>query len=297
MSRREDVPQRFNVASYFVDRNVEEGRGERPALITDGGVTTYAELAEQVNRAGNVLLELGVRRGDRVLLALSDGLEFVATWYAAQKIGAVTAEVYTYLPVKDYAYFLRYTGAGVVVVDAVTVEAIREAAGGQQLLVAGPAGAEELRQGEHAFAALADAASPELQAAPTGRDDVAIWKFTTGSTGVPKACVHPASSPLLSFDSYARGVLDISRDDVVLPVPKLFFGYARDLAALFPFGVGGAGIAFADRSTPERIFELIARHRPTILVNVPTMISAMLAHPAAATAVGRSKGRLCATSS
>ena len=93
-----------------------------------------------------------------------------------------------------------------------------------------------------------------------------------------------ASSPLLSFDSYARGVLDISRDDVVLPVPKLFFGYARDLAALFPFGVGGAGIAFADRSTPERIFELIARHRPTILVNVPTMISAMLAHPAAATA-------------
>jgi benzoate-CoA ligase family protein len=111
---------------------------------------------------------------------------------------------------------------------------------------------------------------------------VAIWKFTTGSTGAPKACVHPTHSPLLSFDWYARGVLDITEQDVVLPVPKLFFGYARDLTALYPFGVGGTGIAFPERTTPERIFELIARHRPTILVNVPTMMSAMVAHPTAA---------------
>src|SRR4029453_6511368 len=73
--------------------------------------------------------------------------------------------------------------------------------------------------------------------------------------------------------------LDIREDDLVLPVPKLFFGYARDLAALYPFGVGAAGIAFPERSTPEKIFELIARHRPTILVNVPTMMRAMLEEP------------------
>ena len=298
MLRPEDVPHRFNVASHFVDRNVDEGRGDRPALLTDAGATTYAELAALVNRAGSVLRELGVRRGDRVLLALSDGVEFVATWYAAQKIGAVTAEVYTYLPVKDYAYFLAYTEARVVVVDAVTLDAVREAvhqtgretAGADRtLLVVGDAvgdaaGTGGLRPGEHSFATLVGQASAELDAAPTTRDDVAIWKFTTGSTGAPKACVHPARSPLLSFDWYARGVLDISPNDVVLPVPKLFFGYARDLAALFPFGVAGAGVVFPERSTPERIFELIERHRPTILVNVPTMMSAMLAHPAAATA-------------
>ncbi len=112
---------------------------------------------------------------------------------------------------------------------------------------------------------------------------MAIWKFTTGSTGAPKACVHTAASPVLSHHGYARGVLDIGGGDVVLPVPKLFFGYARDLAALYPFGVGGAGIAFAERTTADRIFELIARHRPTILVNVPTMMSAMVAHPDAST--------------
>jgi benzoate-CoA ligase family protein len=282
MLRREDIPDRFNIASNFVDRNVDDGLGGRAALITDAGTTTYAELATLVNRIGNVLRELGVHRGDRVLLALSDGVEFVATWYAAQKIGAVTAEVYTYLPVKDYAYFLRYTSASVVVVDAVTLDAVREAAGEQAtLLVVNAADAVELRPGEHSFAALVAQASPELDAAPTGRDDVAIWKFTTGSTGEPKACVHPAHSSLLSFDWYARGVLDLSADDVVLPVPKLFFGYARDLAALFPFGVGAAGVVFPERSTPERIFDLVERHRPTILVNVPTMMSAMLAHPSA----------------
>jgi acyl-coenzyme A synthetase/AMP-(fatty) acid ligase len=98
----------------------------------------------------------------------------------------------------------------------------------------------------------------------------------------------------LSHDWYARGVLGIRADDIVLPVPKLFFGYARDLTALYPFGVGGAGIAFPERTTAERIFELIARHRPTILVNVPTMMSLMVSHPDAA-AQDLSCLRLCSS--
>ncbi len=281
--RREDLPHHLNLASWFVDSNVEAGRGRRTAVVTDGGTTSYAELAERVNRVGHALRELGVRQGDRVLLALSDSVEFVATWYGAQKIGAVTAEVYTFLRAKDYAYALQYTGADVVVVDAATIEAVREASAGRhRLLVVDPTGGLELRPGEYSFTALTAAAPAELDPAPTSRDDVAIWKFTTGSTGAPKACVHPMHSPVLSHDWYARGVLDIAQDDVVLPVPKLFFGYARDLVALYPFGVGGAGVVFPERSTADRLFELIARHRPTILVNVPTMMSAMVNHPAAA---------------
>ena len=118
--------------------------------------------------------------------------------------------------------------------------------------------------------------SDELEPAPTTKDDIALWKFTTGSTGQPKGAVHPVHSPVLSNEWYAQGVLGIREDDVVLPVPKLFFGYARDLTALYPFGVGGAGIVFPERSTPERIFGLIAEHRPTILVNVPTMMAQMI---------------------
>jgi len=268
----EDIPRFCNLATHFVDRNVEEGRGDRTALIGPGGPTTYAELARLVNRSGNLLRNLGVRAEERVLLVLADSVEFVALWYGAQKIGAVTAEAYTFLKPKDYAYYLEYTRAGVVVVDETTEGPIREVAQSSRWL------REVLVINEERLAGVPD----ELDPAPTTKDDVAIWKFTTGSTGQPKAAVHPQHSPLLSCEWYAKGVLGLREDDLVLPVPKLFFGYARDLAALFPFGVGAAGIVFPERSTPERIFELIAEHRPTILVNVPTMMAQMVAHPDAA---------------
>jgi benzoate-CoA ligase family protein len=265
----DDIPRFFNLATHFVDRNVEEGRGDRTALIGPGGPTTYAELAALVNRSGNVLRELGVRAEERVLLVLGDSVEFVALWYGAQKIGAVTAEAYTFLQPKDYAYYLDYTRAGVVVVDETTEGPIREVA----------ADSRWLRHVLVVDGELLRDASDELEPAPTTKDDIAIWKFTTGSTGQPKAAVHPQHSPVLSCEWYANGVLGLREDDLVLPVPKLFFGYARDLAALFPFGVGAAGIVFPERSTPERIFELIGEHRPTILVNVPTMMAQMVGHP------------------
>jgi benzoate-CoA ligase family protein len=262
----DDLPRELNLANWFVDRNVEEGRGDRTALIGPGGPTTYAELARLVNCGGNLLRELGVRAEERVLLVLADSVEFVALWYGAQKIGAVTAEAYTFLQPKDYAYYLDYTRAGVVVVDETTEGPVREVAGSSPWL------REVLVIDEERLAGMPD----ELEPAPTTKDDVAIWKFTTGSTGQPKAAVHPTHSAVLSCEWYAKGVLGLREDDLVLPVPKLFFGYARDLAALFPFGVGAAGIVFPERSTPARIFELIARHEPTILVNVPTMMAQMI---------------------
>ncbi|GIH67795.1 benzoate-CoA ligase family protein [Sphaerimonospora thailandensis] len=274
--RFEDLPSEFNIATHFLDRNP----GDRTALITEAGRISYAELTTLADQVGNALRALGVRRGDRVLIALSDGVEFVASWYGAQKIGAVTAEVYTFLKPRDYRHYVDYVAPAVVVADRATLEPLR-ATGVRDLLVVGVPRCG-LREGEHHFDTLVAAQPAALVPVQVSAGEPAIWKFTTGSTGAPKACVLPARSPLLSFEWYAREVLDLRPDDVVLPVPKLFFGYARDLTALFPFGVGAAGIAFPERSTVERIFELIARHRPTILVNVPAMMSAMVAHPDAA---------------
>jgi benzoate-CoA ligase family protein len=274
-----------NLATYFLDRNVAEGRGHRTALASRAGVCTYQDLAGLTNQVGNALLEIGVRPHQRVLLAVADSFEFVAAWYAVQKIGAVTAEVYTFLQPKDYRYYLDYTDATLVIVDGPTLEQMRSAVDASRrrppLLVVNAPGAV-LRDREVLFDSIVLRQPAHLEAAPSTPDDIALWKFTTGSTGAPKACVHTARSPLVSYEGYARGVLDMRADDVVLPVPKLFFGYARDLAALFPFGAGGAGIVFPERTTPELIFELIARFRPTILVNVPTMMQAMLDHPSAA---------------
>jgi acyl-coenzyme A synthetase/AMP-(fatty) acid ligase len=153
---RRDLPEELNLASWFVDRNVEEGRGERTALIGPRGMTTYAELAGLVNRCGNLLLELGVRAGDRVLLVLGDSVEFVALWYGAQKIGAVTAEAYTFLQPKDYAYYLDYTDAAVVVADETTKDVIGEVAVERQVLLVD----DELR-------ARLERLPDELEPAPT----------------------------------------------------------------------------------------------------------------------------------
>lgn len=280
----DDIPPRFNLASHFVDGNLEAGNGEHTALRCGGQDVTYAELAGLMDRVGNVLRDLGVKREQRVFIALSDSPEFVATWYAVLKIGAVVADVYTFLLPKDYEYYLNYSRAEVAIVDLATLENVRAAAANcpelRSLLVVG-ASQDQLGPGEFSFPELVAKAPDRLEAAVTSRDDIAIWKFTTGSTGAPKAAVHPHHDPLISFDWYARGVLGYRSDDVVLPVPKLFFGYARDATTLFTFGVGATGVIFPERSTPERLFELIAEHHPTILVQVPTMMSAMVSHPTA----------------
>ena len=177
------MPEPFNLATYFVDRHVAEGRGARIALLEGDREVSYDELAKLTNRIGHVLTDAGVRSGQRVLLALSDGVEFVATWYAAQKIGAVTAEVYPFLQPKDYEYYLGYTEAVAVIADAVTLPALR-AAGARNLLVTG---VEELLPGERPFRTLVGQAPDELAAAPTSLDDIGIWKFTTGT---PKVAFH-----------------------------------------------------------------------------------------------------------
>jgi benzoate-CoA ligase family protein len=260
-----------------------EGRGGEAALVVGERRIDFAELVELSDRAGAALREAGVRPGERVLLVLSDGPEFVAAWYGTLKIGAVTAEAYTFLPVKDLAYLLRYSQARAVLADATTIDRVREAVAAspwEHTILAVGVAAAELTPGEIAWEE-ALAAAPPFEPTPTARDEIAVWKFTTGSTGAPKAAVHTHAAPRLSAEWYGQEVLGLRADDLVLAVPKLFFGYARDLTTLFPQAVGGGGVAFPERSTPERIFDLVEKHRPTVLVTVPTMVQQMLDLPGA----------------
>ncbi|MER6949835.1 benzoate-CoA ligase family protein [Nonomuraea sp. NPDC000554] len=275
----------YNLSRRFLD----PAPGERTALITAAGPTTYAELRTLVNQVGNALRGLGVDKGDRVLISLRDGVTYLATWYAAQRIGAVTLDVCNFLSPDDYRHYVDYLEPSIVVTDGDALEALRSA-DVTGMAVFGPHGG--LRADEHDFEALVAAQPADLTATPMSADDQVMWKLTTGSTGRPKACRHLARSPWLSHLWFARGVLDMRPDDVVMPVPKLFSGWARDLVALYTMGVGATGLLYPERSTPERIFELAAQHRPTILVNVPTMMKSMLAHPDASKA-DLSSVRMC----
>lgn len=273
-----NIPERINLTTYYLDRNVEGGRGKKIALYYQDQKITYEEIQKLTNRVGNVLKDLGVEEENRVLLALNDSPEFVASWFGIVKIGAVAADVYTYLQPKDYEYFLNYTRSKVAIVDHTTLDKFQEVLHRCQflkrILVVG-----KTAKGLLSFHKRVEKASDQLEAADTSRDDVALWKFTSGSTGQPKGVALTHRNSIYNFLHYGRLVLQYEPEDITLSVPKLFFGYARDAGVVYAFGSGAAAVIFPDRSTPDRLFELIMKHRPTILINVPTMINAMLQIP------------------
>jgi benzoate-CoA ligase family protein len=266
-------PERFNIADYFLDARVREGHGRATALVTDQGALTYAEVQGRANRFGRLLLDAGVQPEQRVLLALPDGPDFVAALFGTLKIGAVVVMVNPQLAADAIAYFYAYTRARLAVTGRDTAGPFQAAARGAPLLK------DVLVVDDPAVAASLAALPETLDTFPSHRDDAAIWLFSGGTTGQPKAVVQTHTSFANTTECYAKGALGYRASDVTLSVPKLFFGYATGANLLFPFSVGAAAVLFPERCTADVLFEKIARFRPTILVNVPTMVNQMVSHP------------------
>ncbi len=268
-------PEQFNIASHFLDARVEEGRGDRTALLTDQRNLTYREVQTLANRFGGVLRSAGVEAEQRVIIALPDGAEFVAALFGTLKIGAVVVMVNPHLEADAIEYFFAYTRATVAVVHRDTKEAFQEAAKNaphlKSMLVVGDPGIDhELSQ-----------ASEALENFPSHRDDAAIWLFSGGTTGNPKAVVQTHCSFANTTECYGKGVIGYTQRDITLSVPKLYFGYATGSNLFFPFSVGAAVALFPEQCTADVLFEKIAKFKPTILINVPTMINHMVGHASA----------------
>ena len=275
------------MADYFLYHNLEEGRENKVCLYFEDQTWTYGEVAHLSNRTGNALRELGANFEDRVLMVLPDSPEFVWTWFGAARIGSVITMVNPLLPVADYEYYLDYTRAKVAVVHQSLLQtfagAVRSARYLRGVLVVGDE--IELPESDNVrwekFSEVVNAASDECAPADTRRDDIAIWLFTSGSTGHPKGAVHLQHDLPFNTEVFAKRTMGVCADDLTVSVPKLFFGYATGTNLLFPFAVGGATALFAERSTAEKMFEVIKRYQPTILTTVPTMINSMLNVPGA----------------
>jgi 4-hydroxybenzoate-CoA ligase len=275
-----EFPERFNMAWYFLDRNLEEGRADKRCLYYRDQAWTYREVQAEANRFGNALRRLGVDVEDRVLLVLPDRPEFAFAWFGAAKVGAVIAMVNPILPAEDFVHYFQYSRARVAVVDESTLDRIDGLRDSfphlRHLVVVG-------EPGRHlSFSGLCRESSDRLANADTHRDDPAIWLFTSGSTGKPKAAVHLQQDLPWNTERYAKQVMGIREDDLTVSVPSLFFGYATGTNLLFPFAVGAATALFSERSEPSTLFDVIERYRPTILTSVPTMINGMLNHPGGA---------------
>ena len=270
------LPEQLNIADWLLDARVREGRGDRPALITDQGAFTYREVQALANRFGHLLESAGVEPEQRVIIALPDGPEFVAALFGTLKVGAVVVMVNPQLAVDAIEYFYSYTRARVALVHRHTAPAFQAARG-----AAG--GGRHLKQiivvGEPSTARAIAGAPPDLETFPSHRDDAAIWLFSGGTTGQPKAVVQSHGSFANTTMCYGHEVLGLTERDITLAVPKLFFGYATGSNLFFPFSVGAASALFPEKSTAETVFAKIRKFRPTILVNVPTMVNQMVAHP------------------
>ena len=283
-----EFPERFNMADYFLYHNLEEGRENKVCLYYRDQTFTYGEAARASNRAGNALRAAGVEVEDRVLIVLPDCPEFVGTWFGAARVGAVITMVNPLLPAEDYRYYLEYTRARAAVVHESFLKPFAAAAQDAEYLRAilvvrnGDAVDEEAIDTQHkrvkvfSFDEIVSAQPDVCPGADTNRDDIAIWLFTSGSTGHPKGAVHLQHDLPYNTEVFAKRTMSVSEDDLTVSVPKLFFGYATGTNLLFPFAVGGATALFAERSTPEKMFAVIDLYRPTILTTVPTMINAML---------------------
>jgi len=269
------LPDQFNLVDHFLDRYVREGRGGKVAILCNDQRLTYAQMAEQVNRAGNGLRELGVQEEQRVLLLLPDGPEFAAAYFAAMKIGAVAVPTNTALRAADYAYFLSESRAKVLIVHSSLYSEVAPSLERQQYLrsvvVCGAA-----PHGHINWDAWLRGSSAELDPAPVSRDEVAFWLWTSGSTGRPKAAVHLHRDWMYCCESYARGVLNIGPEDVTFSSSKLFHAYGLGNGLMFPFYVGATTVLFPDRPQARSILETVHATRPSLLFSVPTLYAAML---------------------
>jgi 2-aminobenzoate-CoA ligase len=267
-------PERLNVGEALLDANAEGGRGGRPAIHASGRAITYGELAARVNRLAHGLRAAGLERGDRVLLRLPNVPDFVVAWLACQKAGIVTVGTMPMLRARELAYIAADAGTRVAIVWGALREelerALPQAPVLERLIVAG-----EARAGDVTLDGLLSGQSERFSAVDTDRDELAMIAYTSGSTGVPKGCVHVHRDILASADSYARYVLQPSEEDRFGGHPTLAFTFGTGGLLVFPFRFGAATV-LSPPFSPESMLETLARERVTIAFCAPTSYRLML---------------------
>ena len=283
----------FNAVQYLVERHVEDGDGGRVAVRAPSRTLTYAELSDEVRRVAGGFAGLGVGPEQRVVLCMVDEVELFTGILAAMRLGAVAVPVSTMLRGAELSTLVVDSRARVLCCSHEFAEVSRDAvARAGEKAGTGESGGDltdVVVTGEDTsgygpgvsvvtWAEMLDDGDPLLGAPyPTWDESQALWLYTSGTTGKPKAAMHRHADIRTVAETYATQVLGIRPDDICLSVAKLFFAYGIGNSMFFPLSVGASAVLEPSRPSPALIGELAARHSATLFFGTPSFYGPLLA--------------------
>jgi len=270
-----DYPERLNIGVELTDRMVQKGFGDNTALIGNGRRRTYKELTDWTNRLARALVEnYGVRPGNRVLIRAANNPAMVACWLAATKAGAVVVNTMPMLRASELAQIVDKARIALALCDTRLMDELVACAKDSRFLEQ-VVGFDGTANHDAELDRIALTKPVRFEAVATGRDDVALLGFTSGTTGVPKATMHFHRDLLIIADGYAKDVLGVTPDDVFVGSPPLAFTFGLGGLAIFPLRFGAAA-TLLENASPSNMVEIIETYRATISFTAPTAYRAML---------------------
>ena len=268
-------PDHLNAASELTDRMVERGFGDNTALIGNGRRRTYKELTDWSNRIAHALVEdHGVRPGNRVLIRSANNPAMVACWLAATKAGAVVVNTMPMLRAGELAQIVDKAEIVLALCDTRLMEEMVACAETSRFLKR-VTGFDGTANHDAELDRIALNKSVKFHAVRTGRDDVALLGFTSGTTGEPKATMHFHRDLLMIADGYAKEVLGVTSDDVFVGSPPLAFTFGLGGLAIFPLRFGAAA-TLLENASPRNMIDIIQTYKATVCFTAPTAYRAML---------------------
>jgi benzoate-CoA ligase family protein len=278
------VAEVFNAADYLVDRHLRAGDGHRAAVLSPGRSLTYEQLSVEVRRAAAGLKALGVRPEERVLLCMADDTEMFSALLAIMHMGAVAVPCSTMLTGPELGTLVADSRARVVLGSKEFGEAVRgalqEAPEVGHVVMTGddvsglPAQVEGLIwQGFLDAGEGVDADRPYS----SWPESPALWLYTSGTTGKPKAAMHRHIDIKLVAELYGQQVLGIRPGDRCLSVAKLFFAYGIGNSMFFPLSVGATALLEPSRPTPALFAQRATEDEATLLFGTPSFWGPLLA--------------------
>ena len=275
----------FNATDYLVDRHVRAGDGARTAVVTPSGTLTYAQLSDEVRRIAAGLRELGVRPEERVLMCMVDDVELFASILAAMHLGAVAVPSSTMLTAPELHKLVVDSRARVVLGSGEFADTVRSALAGaadvSHLVLTGTElGSTPRGVRGHTWQQMLEGASGEEGRGigyPTWPDSPALWLYTSGTTGAPKAAMHRHIDIRVVSENYGQQVLGIGPRDRCLSVAKLFFAYGIGNSMFFPLASGATALLEPGRPAPESFADRASRDEATMLFGTPSFWGPLLA--------------------